>query len=403
VNASLTTAIISVCLLVAVSIGICLRRFLPDDHVSPDGRDNMKLAMGPVATISALLLGLVVSFAKVASILRQHLRVFLAPDFSPCFLCHYPSQQFDPLNNRTKRSIALTVLSFIISVLFLAGCASVPAGRHVDFSNYDKTLTEQVTDRIKAKVAARLGEGKNLHDRYFIIPFAYENKGNDPKFSHSFLSVIRVFADDSQPKVDPGLIKRAYKGREFEAFTISWLPHDFPENPNLCVFEGFGAALIPSLNRCPLSEGKSFDLPTTLNLAVQEKGAVGMWGPYEITKPGFDLAVKRLRLLEKGTIKYVADDRRYRKDLVAINCFHAIAGLHDFFPNGGLFGTGFKMWGLNGTRRVLIEYTTRDKDKGLLLEPVDIKKDLIGFVYAPDRTDRGVYDPFENAASAYHK
>ena len=76
---------------------------------------------------------------------------------------------------------------------------------------------------------------------------------------------------------------------------------------------------------------------------------------------------------------------------------------HDFFPNGGLFGTGFKMWGLNGTRRVLIEYTTRDKDKGLLLEPVDIKKDLIGFVYAPDRTDRGVYDPFENAASAYHK
>jgi hypothetical protein len=303
---------------------------------------------------------------------------------------------------KTNRSLALTV-SFITSVLFLAGCASTPAGRNVDFSNYDKTLTEQVTDQIKVKVGARLGQGKNLDDRYFIIPFAYENKGNDPAFSHSFLSVIRVFADDRQPELSPGLEKKAYKGHEFEAFTISWLPHDFPENPNLCVFEGFGAVLVPSLNKCPLSEGKSFDLPTTLKLAVQEKGAVGMWGPYEISKPAFDLTVQRMLLLNKGTIKYVADDRRYRKDLVAINCFHAIAGLHELFPNGGIFGTGFKMWGLNGTRQVLLEYKTRDKDRGLLLEPIDIEKDLIGFVYAPERTEKGVYDPFAASAFAYHK
>jgi len=309
------------------------------------------------------------------------------------------------MNYRTNRPLAVTALSFITNVLLLAGCASPSGstGRHVDFSNYNKPLTEQITDRIKDKVAARMGNGKNLHDRYFIIPFAFENKGNDPAFSHSFLSVIRVFADDRQPKIDAGLKKRVYKGREFEAFTISWLPHDFPENPNLCVFEGPGAALVPSMNKCPLSEGKSFDLPTTLKLAVNDKAAVGMWGPYEIAKPGFDLAVRRLRLLQKGTIKYVADDRRYRKDLVAINCFHAIAGLHDLFPNGGIFGSGFKMWGLNGTRRVLLEYTTTDKDKGLLLEPVDIKKDVIGFVYAPDRTGREVYDPFATSTSAYHK
>jgi hypothetical protein len=298
----------------------------------------------------------------------------------------------------------VTLLSLITTaILFLAGCATGPAGRHVDFSHYDKPLTEQVTDTIKARVAARLGQGKTLEDRYFIIPFAYENKGNDPAFSHSFLSVIRVFADDRQPELDSGLKKITWKGREFEAFTISWLPHDFPENPNLCVFEGFGAVLVPSMNKCPLSEGKSFDLPTTLKLAVHEKGALGMWGPYEISKPGFELAVQRLRLLEKGTIKYVADDRRYRKDVVAINCFHAIAGLHEPFPDGGIFGTGFKMWGLNGTRQVLVQYTTADTHKGLLLEPVDIKKDLIGFVYAPDGTERGVYDPFTGSASAYHK
>ena len=76
----------------------------------------------------------------------------------------------------------------------------------------------------------------------------------------------------------------------------------------------------------------------------------------EIAKQGFDLAVQRKRLLDGGTIKYRADDRLYRRDRVAISCFHAMAGLDDLFPNGGIFGTGFKMWGLNGTARVLIEY-----------------------------------------------
>jgi hypothetical protein len=59
------------------------------------------------------------------------------------------------------------------------------------------------------------------------------------------------------------------------------------------------------------------------------------------------------------------------------------------------------MWGINGIARVLIEYT-KAGDKGLLLEPVDIKKDVYGFAYAPDRDSRGLYDPFANT-SAYHQ
>src|ERR1700716_4499128 len=53
-----------------------------------------------------------------------------------------------------------------------------------DFSNYDVPLYEQIVNRIKAKVAARLGEGENRQDCYFIVPFAYQNKRNDPGFSH---------------------------------------------------------------------------------------------------------------------------------------------------------------------------------------------------------------------------
>jgi hypothetical protein len=272
----------------------------------------------------------------------------------------------------------------------------------VDFSNYDAPLYQQMVNRIKAKVAARLGEGKNTRDRYFIVPFAYQNKRNTPDFSHSFISVIRVLADGKQPSLTPGFRRGKYKNRDFEAFTISWLPHDFDTNPHLCVFDGFGSRIAPKWNRCPISVGRNFKLDETLKLAVNVKNAVGMWGPYEIKKEAFDLAVKRKQLLDAGTIRYRADDRLTRKDRVAINCFHAMAGLEELYPNGGFLGTGFKMWGINGTARVLIEYTKSVRDKDLLLEPVDIKKDLYGFVYAPERNSRGLYDPFPNA-SAYHR
>lgn len=51
-------------LFAAVWIGMRLRRFLPDDHLSPDGRDTVKLTIGLVATMSVLLLGLLVNSAK---------------------------------------------------------------------------------------------------------------------------------------------------------------------------------------------------------------------------------------------------------------------------------------------------------------------------------------------------
>jgi hypothetical protein len=303
---------------------------------------------------------------------------------------------------RTARRAAFAAASFVAAVLLLSSCAVTPSGPGPDFSNYDVSLHEQVTNRIKAGVLARLGEGRSAHDRYFMIPFAFENEGNDPEFSHSFITVIRVLGDDKQPRLTPGIVKRSYKDRKFEAFTISWLPDDFLETHKICVFKGFGARLVPSMNKCPLSDGKSYNLEETVSMAVYAKNALCMWGPYEIGKGGFDLGVRRLRLLEKGEIKYRADDRLYRKEGKAINCFHAMAGLDVLYPDGGVFGTGFNTWGINGTARVLHEYTDRVKYKQLLLEPVDEKNDRYGFVYAPDRSGRDVYNPFK-VASAYHK
>ena len=293
--------------------------------------------------------------------------------------------------------LAIWVLLFSLCVSFGAGLLKAD----VAFSNYDTPLFQQIVNRIKDKVAARLGEGVNTQDRYFIVPFAFQKRWNNPQFSHSFISVIRVLGDGKQPSLTPGLRRGQFKNRDFEAFTISWVPHDFGTNP-VCVFDGFGSRVFPTWNKCPIVVGRNFRLDETLKVAMNDKSSVGVWGPYEIRKEAFDLGVKRKLLLDGGTIKYKADDRCTRKDRVAINCFHAMANLEELYPNGGFLGTGFRMWGINGTARVLIEYTKAVRDKGLLLEPVDIKKDLYGFVYAPERNSGGLYDPFPNA-SAYHQ
>jgi hypothetical protein len=60
------------------------------------------------------------------------------------------------------------------------------------------------------------------------------------------------------------------------------------------------------------------------------------------------------------------------------------------------------MWGINGTARVLIEYKTKADARHLLLEPIDVKGDIYGFVYAPTRNGNGLYNPFKNA-SAYQR
>src|SRR6266404_1063181 len=186
---------------------------------------------------------------------------------------------------------SFTKMYFRIFFLLL-GFPLVAQAGDVDFSNYDTPLYVQIVDQIKAKIAPRLGKGPLKHDRYFIIPFAYQDKGNHPEFSHSFISVIRVFTDNKEGTLTPGLPTQEYMGWDFEAFTISWLPADFLANPHLCVFDGVGSRLFPEKNKCPISPGRNFSLQETIKLAVDAKNAVAMWGPYEIAKPGFDLGVR---------------------------------------------------------------------------------------------------------------
>ena len=59
-----TSLTVFACVFVGAIIGMRLRRILPEHHLSPDTKDTVKLAMGFVATMAALILGLLVASAK---------------------------------------------------------------------------------------------------------------------------------------------------------------------------------------------------------------------------------------------------------------------------------------------------------------------------------------------------
>lgn len=63
-STALTGLIVFACLFGAAVFGMRLRSWLPDHHLGTDTKDTVKMGMGLVATMSALLLGLLVASAK---------------------------------------------------------------------------------------------------------------------------------------------------------------------------------------------------------------------------------------------------------------------------------------------------------------------------------------------------
>jgi hypothetical protein len=63
-NALVIAAIVLACVFGSAVAGRALRRHLPEHHLNDQSKDTVKLALGVVATMSALVLGLMVSSAK---------------------------------------------------------------------------------------------------------------------------------------------------------------------------------------------------------------------------------------------------------------------------------------------------------------------------------------------------
>jgi hypothetical protein len=64
VSSQAVTLIVFVCVFGGALLGIVLRTTLPEEHLSAASRDVVKLAMGTIATMSAVIMGLLVASAK---------------------------------------------------------------------------------------------------------------------------------------------------------------------------------------------------------------------------------------------------------------------------------------------------------------------------------------------------
>jgi hypothetical protein len=71
-SAPLVGAAVLGCLLAAIWFGMRMGRLLPEHHLGAETRDTVKLATGLVATMAALLLGLLVSSAKQSHDTRRN-------------------------------------------------------------------------------------------------------------------------------------------------------------------------------------------------------------------------------------------------------------------------------------------------------------------------------------------
>ena len=64
ISSMTTGGIVFVCVFGGALLGVLLRRILPDDHLSSDSKDVVKLGMGLIGTMTALVLSLLISSAK---------------------------------------------------------------------------------------------------------------------------------------------------------------------------------------------------------------------------------------------------------------------------------------------------------------------------------------------------
>ncbi len=63
-NSTATALLVFACVFGSALLGMLLRALLPEHHLSGETKDSVKLAMGLVATMAALILGLLVASAK---------------------------------------------------------------------------------------------------------------------------------------------------------------------------------------------------------------------------------------------------------------------------------------------------------------------------------------------------
>lgn len=106
-----TASLVFVCVFIAALLGLFLRAALPQHHLSTETKDSVKLAMGLVATMAALILGLLVAAAKESYDTKKNETIQIAAKiaFLDRALAHYGPDASGPralLHSTVDRVIA---------------------------------------------------------------------------------------------------------------------------------------------------------------------------------------------------------------------------------------------------------------------------------------------------------
>lgn len=87
-------------------LGIALRRMLPEHHINEDSKDAVKLGMGLIATMAALVLALLIASAKSYHDLQNTQVTELASDF---ILLDRAMERYGPETSIARSQIPITI------------------------------------------------------------------------------------------------------------------------------------------------------------------------------------------------------------------------------------------------------------------------------------------------------
>jgi len=104
-----------------------------------------------------------------------------------------------------------------------------------------------------------------------MIPFAYEDKGNHPEMSHSFITRDSSVCHGKNNQLTPELPTANTSDWEFEAFTIRLAAGRFSGDPICAFLTARAARLFASKNQCPVSKGNTSISKDTLKLAAERE------------------------------------------------------------------------------------------------------------------------------------
>ncbi len=203
-----------------------------------------------------------------------------------------------------------------------------------------KQLPSNVETLLRQEVEYRTSIESIQRPAVYLYIFAYQGIKNLPIDAHTFASVVKVNADKSQSWM-----------------SISWLPEHYHRTRQICIFEKMMGAFtqdILGITDCEPQSAHNYSLKETLEWAQEEEKTSGIWGPYLMKNEAYNLGLARLRELKQNKVKYIADDFKWRDSKLAINCMHAISDLTPILSSkGGLLGTGWGNWGINGAQHTL--------------------------------------------------